>query len=653
MHVTPREVAGLQALARRHGTSLSTNPKTGLPEAFKLEDLAPALIGAAVDYFVPGAGEFVGGLVGADAAVGTGLLVGGATGLATGSLEKGLTAGLGAWGGASLMGSLGEAGSAANARAANAAFDSSNPAFDADRVAAIKAAAKPDVSAGFAEAASHPLDFLKDNKWAIGAAALPALASADQNTGIAALQNKGNIRKYRKNPVTGALEQDEVIPVDEFGNRSAVTFGGVGQPVKYDEGGLVGNHMVYDTVTKTYKEVNAAGEPLSPVNFGGVGKSTNIQPNDNKTDSQRAQDYLMGVPGATNPMLFYHAGANEDTGTVSKKNPLVPLDLLTRTGGHYVLNAAGTGYDWVPDEVAGLEALADKQGGDKRIADPVQNLGDGSGRLAEMGAVASNALGSAGQIALGKIANFFNPLPNLTPEQAAKVPVSDAFGMDMSEAGKDKGAFLPSPPVPAANPMSQDPAQAAQAAQGSGVIGVNGYGSESGTKGDGGRSGSDGGVGGFGGFGAANGATAGGAQGAHAGTGNGTGNAGGDGGDGGGVGGFGGRAGPGWAHGGIAALANGGYNLGSYSDGGRLLRGPGDGVSDSIPATIGKNQPARLADGEFVIPARIVSELGNGSTDAGAKRLYAMMDRIQAGRAKTIGKNKVATNSKADRHLPA
>jgi hypothetical protein len=102
------------------------------------------------------------------------------------------------------------------------------------------------------------------------------------------------------------------------------------------------------------------------------------------------------------------------------------------------------------------------------------------------------------------------------------------------------------------------------------------------------------------------------------------------------------------AHGGIAALSP--YNLGSYSDGGRLLKGPGDGVSDDIPATIGQGQPARLADGEFVIPARIVSELGNGSTDAGAKRLYEMMDRIQKVRRKT--KN-VAANTKAAKYLPA
>jgi len=106
------------------------------------------------------------------------------------------------------------------------------------------------------------------------------------------------------------------------------------------------------------------------------------------------------------------------------------------------------------------------------------------------------------------------------------------------------------------------------------------------------------------------------------------------------------------AYGGLSAMPN-PYDLGSYSDGVRLLKGPGDGVSDSIPATSGKGRPARLADGEFVIPARIVSEIGNGSTDAGARKLYAMMDRIQAGRKKSVGKGKVAVNSRAYKHLPA
>lgn len=91
------------------------------------------------------------------------------------------------------------------------------------------------------------------------------------------------------------------------------------------------------------------------------------------------------------------------------------------------------------------------------------------------------------------------------------------------------------------------------------------------------------------------------------------------------------------AQGGLMSLAVGGhaganYNLGSYSDGGRLLRGPGDGMSDNIPATIGHKQPARLADGEFVVPADVVSHLGNGSTDAGSKVLYKMMDKVRRAR---------------------
>ena len=64
----------------------------------------------------------------------------------------------------------------------------------------------------------------------------------------------------------------------------------------------------------------------------------------------------------------------------------------------------------------------------------------------------------------------------------------------------------------------------------------------------------------------------------------------------------------------------------------RFLSGGGDGMSDSIPANIEGKQEARLADGEFVIPADVVSHLGNGSSKAGAKRLYSMMDRVRQAR---------------------
>ena len=83
---------------------------------------------------------------------------------------------------------------------------------------------------------------------------------------------------------------------------------------------------------------------------------------------------------------------------------------------------------------------------------------------------------------------------------------------------------------------------------------------------------------------------------------------------------------------------------------GRFLRGPGDGVSDSIPARIDGKRPAALADGEFVVPARAVSEIGNGSSEAGSRKLYAMLDRIE----KTRHRNKnTAKDTRADKHLPA
>lgn len=308
----------------------------------------------------------------------------------------------------------------------------------------------------------------------------------------------------------------------------------------------------------------------------------------------------------------------------------------TPGNGKYTFDPATGQYTWVPAKAAAtavsapVAAQQNQGGGGSQGLSGANGYGYGYG--SEAGAVNSNALSGMGQVALGKLANFFNPLPNLTPEQAAGVDVSDAAGTgDMSVAGQDKGAFLPNAAVPAANPMGMDPSQMAQGIPAANPMGV-----------DPAQAGRDG----MGGFAAGSGAAAGSSTSPAAGAVNGGEN-----------GGWGSRdagGGDGFAQGGLSALASGGMgNLGSYSDGGRLLRGPGDGVSDSIPAVIGKKRPARLADGEFVVPARIVSELGNGSTEAGARKLYAMLDRIQAGRKKSIGKGKVATNSRMDKNLPA
>jgi hypothetical protein len=99
----------------------------------------------------------------------------------------------------------------------------------------------------------------------------------------------------------------------------------------------------------------------------------------------------------------------------------------------------------------------------------------------------------------------------------------------------------------------------------------------------------------------------------------------------------------GYAMGGLTALKSGGQP-GGYLD------GQGDGMSDSIPATIEGKQPARLADGEFVVPADVVSHLGNGSSKAGSKRLYAMLDKVRHART---GNKKQGKEIKADKYLPA
>ena len=99
------------------------------------------------------------------------------------------------------------------------------------------------------------------------------------------------------------------------------------------------------------------------------------------------------------------------------------------------------------------------------------------------------------------------------------------------------------------------------------------------------------------------------------------------------------RAAAGFAAGGIAGLRE-----------GRYLSGSSDGMADEVPATIEGEQEAMLSDGEFVIPADVVSHLGNGNSDAGAKELYDMMDRVRKART---GTTKQGKKIDPDKFLPA
>jgi hypothetical protein len=97
-----------------------------------------------------------------------------------------------------------------------------------------------------------------------------------------------------------------------------------------------------------------------------------------------------------------------------------------------------------------------------------------------------------------------------------------------------------------------------------------------------------------------------------------------------------------YAQGGIASLPE-------YAAGGKFLRGPGDGMSDNIRANINGEQEARLADGEFVVPADVVSHIGNGSSEAGSRKLYEMMDKIRVART---GRKAQGKQINPDKFLP-
>jgi hypothetical protein len=87
----------------------------------------------------------------------------------------------------------------------------------------------------------------------------------------------------------------------------------------------------------------------------------------------------------------------------------------------------------------------------------------------------------------------------------------------------------------------------------------------------------------------------------------------------------------------VSEMGNGSSNAGKEAlrrIGGRPIEGPGDGVSDSIPARIGRNQPARVARDEVLIPANAVRRIGKGNPKRGADKLYALMDKAHKARKK-------------------
>jgi hypothetical protein len=525
IHMSGKEVAGLQALAKAAGGSLTINPHTGLAEAGFLDSLLPTIVGAGLTYFS-------GGMINPLTA---GLIVGGVETARTGDLGKGALAGLGGFGGAGMVGGLAGAGAAGANAAAVPEFALSSgaplnaaagavPEFALSSGAPLNTVAseamgplgfKDAVSAGASNFAASPsMAALGGGKY-LAAAAAPTVMDAMQPKARAEPDKTPQMirpYKYDYNPQT---------PSNMIGSQY--------QPTGQDTSERQWFNPSY-TALPPYQAANggiialAAGGPVERMsNQAAMGANT-MYPMANMSTSSFATPYQS--PVSTNMLA-----PTSDSGVTMNGEPNMQGTRMANGGylPHYDVGGAinkatdprtpftdsmGNAIDNTFEERRAAGGAVPRYGFGGFLGDAVNDIGSNLGHMFKGG------------------------------DDAGWQKVMEMTADANNQQAKN-----------AQNPMPM-------------------------------------------------------------------------------------------AMGGIASL-------GGYSDGGRLLRGPGDGVSDSIPAQIGNKQPARLADGEFVVPARIVSELGNGSTEAGAKQLYKMLDRVQNARGKTTAKGKVAKNTNAAKLLPA
>ena len=594
VHMTPKEVGGLQALAMAHGGSLTINPQTGLPEANFLKRLLPTLVGGALTVMSGGA---LSPLMAAG-------LVGGGTALATGSLSKGLMAGLGAYGGAGLASGLSTAGAAGAAGAAKSAAP--------NLAEAAKLTAGPGGTGVFSQATSNVATAGNAAKAGLLGSTTPATTAV-------------TLPSWQAAPTISSGAASATAP-----SMANVTAGvkSLGQ-----EGGI---GKLYDALPKG--TLPALGGTL----LAGLGDQKGAPPQQSKSyirpytyeRSQRPEAYDMGAPmyadkpGSSAERNYFNDSYTAQT-PILAPGPEYAAEggLMGYAAGGPIeqmaaLNAVGTntGYPMAAVNTPMYSNPMMQRPEAVNVISPSGDAGVGaySGEPRFAGGGKTVTVAPQGYNTTGNYQYAYDPnTMQFTQTSAPTMKANPIKGIMHKAVGMLTGSAIPQPTLdtgakvsggiapPAMGPAPAQPAMAAQPAYTPPAIpeyqspeqqlGLDGFYSMMDRQ----------------------------------------------------------LAGLGASQAGRYAMGGGVSSLGDYSDGGRLLKGPGDGVSDSIPAVIGKRQPARLADGEFVVPARIVSELGNGSTEAGARKLYAMMDRIQKGRRKSIGKGKVAANTRSERHLPA
>jgi len=531
VHMSPREVNSLNALAKAHGGHLTTNPHTGLPEAGFLESILPMAAGFALNAAMPGSGMLVPALVG------------GGTALLTGSLEKGLMAGLGAYGGAN----MGEALASQGIEQATAQELAKNEAFKTAQEQAVKNAAQ------------------------VGSNYIPGTTDPK----VWAQQAMATTEPLRQAQATALANQTADYAGKTFGDKLSQNFNTLTSP-----GGASG---LFDKMTSSPMSLlKTAGSAFAPTAAEAMQPK---KPKEEQADASMGQRYAYS-PGYTNPTPYPNAMGQEQT----YANPT-----YTPISNEQAKKIYGFADGGATPSYTAAEPTPPVSSPPPAFSIPNVNSMADLVRAPESQGLVNAYLNHPAPVDVqSQFNNYLQNTLQSKPMAVANSAYKPPTPASTTAASTDKSAeyiYDSATQQYIKNPNYKPTTEKKKGLNPNAGINMSGVP----------RSGYYQGMAGM-------------------------------------------------AEGGVADAH---YNLGGYSDGGRLLRGPGDGVSDSIPAVIGKKQPARLADGEFVVPARIVSELGNGSTEAGARKLYAMMDRIQSARGKTVGKGKVAKNSRSEKYLPA
>jgi hypothetical protein len=521
--MSKNEIKGLQALALANGGSLTINPDTGLVEAGFLEQILPIAAGAALTYFSGGA----------LAPWASALIVGGGYGAATGSVQKGLMAGLGAYGGAGITSGLASAGSSTLAEQAG------NTAVEGYKNV-TQEAIKQGTQTGLEEASKNA---------ALEGIQLPADYAQMYSAQTAAPEVAANVAQNAPNYIN-AQNFPGLTPEQIQASQSSLPdlVKGGSNPENVMRGlGEASGRQGASYGTQVAKGLPQAGSVL--------------------------MDNPGAVLGAAVPLLMQ----DQQSGGAGPAG--YQEDEYDRRLQKYKLSSNYQAYE-APQPNPYYQAQY-ATGGVTQINGPVDRMSANVlGNNVQMPGVAMASGGVAGYASRGRV----NVAQDYLDNQEEIRPLPESIGVPRTGIYRD----------PDIDTAKKDALTAT-------LIGLNKKRKAAGMKGVALPKTSIKGLGQFD----------------------------------------------------VEEAADGGtmrYNLGGYSDGGRMLKGPGDGMSDSIPASIAGKQPARLADGEFVVPADVVSHLGNGSTDAGAKKLYGMMDKIRKART---GKKKQAPAVKASKFMPA